>query len=172
MTNKKVGYKIQNSNGLFSTGGIKPDFSVTGKTWSTYESLKLHLSSGFYINVCYSDCKVVEVEEVIHNLEENLLQKIHERSIVQWCSRVPRNAEYQEMINALHIFVLDGICYSDEFKEFITQRKSDMIERYVPDYMIENFDIMHNKGIKGCSASELAAIMLTATPEQQELYNL
>ena len=172
MTKKKIAYKIQNHKGLFSTGGMNPNFSVIGKTWSSLSNLKLHLTQGINVLEYYSDCKVVEIEEIIRDVEENLLQKLHERSIVQWSVDSPPTAECQNIINALGLYVMEGICYSTELKEYIIQRMNDMVERYVPDYMIENFDLMHNKGIKGCSDTDLAAIMLTATPEQQQLYNL
>lgn len=172
MTKKKVFYKIQNPEGLFSTGGKNPNFSVLGKRWSTLEALELHLTTHGISILQYSNCKIVEIEEIFHDVEENLLQKIYEQGIVKLMSTLPYNVEYQDMINCLSYFVMYGLCYSTELKEFILERKNIMVDNYVPDYVIENFDQIHNKGIKGCSDSELAAIMLTATPEQQKLYNL
>lgn len=171
MTKKKTAYKIQNSKGLFSTGGMRPEFSSIGKTWSSLSNLKLHLSQGYEIKRHYSDCKVVEVVEVISDTEENFLHKLCEQVIVESSIRSPSH-EFPEIVNILYKFVMDGTCYSTEFKEYITERKASVVETYVPDYIIENFDIMHNKGIKGCSEAELAAIMLTATTVQQREFNL
>lgn len=171
MTKKKTAYKIQNSKGLFSTGGTSPEFSSIGKTWSSLQNLTSHLTQGSHLWHEYSDCKVVEVVEIIHETEENLLHKICERSIVESSLRSP-NAVRPEMTSILRKFVMYGKCYSSEFKELITERKVSYIDHFVPDYMIENFDIMHNKGIKGCSETELAAIILTATSDHQRMYNL
>jgi hypothetical protein len=40
-------YKIKNQDGLFSTGGTRPYFNKTGKTWSNIGHIKTHLKQ-FY----------------------------------------------------------------------------------------------------------------------------
>lgn len=171
MTKKNTAYKIQNSKGLFSTGGVRPEFSIIGKTWSSLSYLKSHLNHVGGVTEAYSDCKVVEVQEIFLEMEDNSLQKLCEKVIVESSIRSDPY-EFPEMVDLLTKFVLDGTCYSSEFKEFIIQRKALVVETLVPDYIIENFDVMHNRGIKGCSESELAAIMLTATKVQQSKFNL
>lgn len=36
-------YKIRDENGLYSTGGMEPDFTKGGKTWSNIGHVKNHL---------------------------------------------------------------------------------------------------------------------------------
>lgn len=37
-------YKIKRNDGLFSTGGMNPKFSKTGKIWTSMRYLKSHLT--------------------------------------------------------------------------------------------------------------------------------
>lgn len=36
-------YKIKNAEGLFSTGTRNPKFTKRGKTWGSFQAIKLHL---------------------------------------------------------------------------------------------------------------------------------
>lgn len=36
-------FKIKNAEGFFSTGGQNPDFKKRGKTWGSFQAIKLHL---------------------------------------------------------------------------------------------------------------------------------
>ncbi len=63
-------YKIQNKNGLFSTGGTCPSFTKDGKMWTRLGSLKSHLTLYYskrnnlnYPKInAYVDCVVLEYE--------------------------------------------------------------------------------------------------------------
>lgn len=170
MTKEVKMYKIRNSQGLFSTGGITPTFTKIGKMWSNIGNVKNHLNTGVDIAV-YDDCELVEIIIDYQSVEENCLQIMYENRIVK-SSLSSSNHETPEMIVMLQRFVKSGKCFSSDFKDFIQQKKSRSVEYYVPDYMIEKFELFHNKGIEGCSDTQLAAIILTATQIQQKLYSL
>ncbi len=164
-------YKIQNKDGLFSTGGTVPDFSRNGKTWNSLSNVKAHLTQGMNVCETYNSCKIVEIEQVLHEVEDNLLQKMFERYAVEISLRSP-SQRFVSMEKVLKNFVKTGECFSTELQLYITDRMSAMVEYYVPDYMIENFDKIHNKGLNGCTQTELAAIMLSASKEHQEMYTV
>ena len=60
-------YKIQNAEGLFSTGGYYPSFDEEGKMWKSIGALKAHITmvmkrvSSLFENP-YLNCRVVEFE--------------------------------------------------------------------------------------------------------------
>jgi hypothetical protein len=60
-----VGYKIKNSDGLYSNGGLFPVFNRTGKIWPTHDRLMKHLKL-FRRHKDrrkeYDDCVIVEVD--------------------------------------------------------------------------------------------------------------
>ena len=72
-------YKIVNKNGLFSSGGTRPYFTKSGKTWKGIGPLKNHFhlletlahhgyKTGNKLNetsVVYEDCHIVEYKVVI-----------------------------------------------------------------------------------------------------------
>lgn len=69
-------YKIINPDtGLFSTGGMTPSWSKTGKIWSHRGHVTSHLSqfSERDKQTYYSNCKVVEYELVECDEEVNVL---------------------------------------------------------------------------------------------------
>ena len=92
-------YKIQRSDGLFSTGGISPDFNKVGKVWKQIGHLKSHIaqivSYGSYSNIgtrmalAYKDCEIAEYEiikvatmnitDMIVNKQEQHKKRIEER---------------------------------------------------------------------------------------------
>lgn len=170
MTKEVKMYKIRNSEGLFSTGGVSPTFSKVGKMWANIGHVKNHLNTGVDISA-YDDCELVEVITICQSVDENSLQKMYERSIVN-SSLVRPSYESSEMSKLLQRFVRTGKCYSSEFKDYILTSNTSMVKFYVPDYILENFELFHNKGIEGCSDTQLAAIILTATKEQQKIYSL
>jgi len=59
-------YKIQNSDGMFSSGGSEPKFQRVGKVWNSIGALKSHLR--LVSNQCgksfYDNCIVVVLTNV------------------------------------------------------------------------------------------------------------
>ena len=57
-------YKIQNNEGLFSSGGSSPKFTKRGKTWGEKRHVKSHLRmmKTYGLLETYDDCHVVEYE--------------------------------------------------------------------------------------------------------------
>lgn len=53
-------YKIRNAQGLFSSGGMHPQFSKKGKVWTTKSALSNHIS--LVRGAIYNGCVVVEYE--------------------------------------------------------------------------------------------------------------
>jgi len=53
------GFKIQRADGLFSTGGAYPSFSVNGKTWNNIGALRSHFTAVGKQMKRYDNCKVV-----------------------------------------------------------------------------------------------------------------
>lgn len=170
MTKEVKMYKIRNSKGLFSTGGMSPSFSKVGKIWSNIGHVKNHLNTGVDISV-YDDCELVEVITICQSVDENGLQKMYEQSIVKSSLDRP-TYESADVFKLLKRYVITGKCYSAELKDYIENKRTHMVEYLIPDYILENFDLFHNKGIEGCSDQQLAAIILTATKDQQKLYSL
>lgn len=62
-------YKIKNNKGLFSTGGMYPNFTKHGKAWSHLGHVKLHLNQVVRAGR-YDDCVVV-VYELIEEEKES-----------------------------------------------------------------------------------------------------
>lgn len=61
MTNSA--YKIMAGNGQFSTGGMYPSFSDTGKAWASRRALNLHLASlGKFGRETYTVANVIVLE--------------------------------------------------------------------------------------------------------------
>ena len=78
--NEQKFYKIRNKNGLFSTGGMHPYFTKSGKTWVGIGPLKNHINcieqtrdSSWKAGrdkpvetlVVYEDCDIVEFDIVV-----------------------------------------------------------------------------------------------------------
>lgn len=78
-------FKIKNPKGLFSTGGVRPRFTKTGKAWKTLGHLKSHLTlmdeAHYYTTSnpsVYKDCVVVRYVVKIDELDEINLQTIRQ----------------------------------------------------------------------------------------------
>lgn len=65
-------FKIQRSDGLFSTGGMSPFFKEKGKIWNKRNHVTNHLNqfSDRDKKKYYTDCKIVEYEVVETPVEE------------------------------------------------------------------------------------------------------
>ena len=64
-------YKIQDANGLYSTGGQDPNFTQGGKTWSNIGHVKNHLRQfigGRQLEV-YANAKIVCIEYTEEQIE-------------------------------------------------------------------------------------------------------
>lgn len=59
-------FKIKNQQGLFSTGGIFPEWSKRGKVWKTLGNLKSHLTliANERNYKIYNGCNIVEFEMI------------------------------------------------------------------------------------------------------------
>ena len=55
-------FKIQNSEGLYSTGGYHPTFTKRGKKWQSKRAIKLHLAQ-HKKNISNLDWKVVVIDD-------------------------------------------------------------------------------------------------------------
>lgn len=80
LKNEQKLYKIRNKNGLFSSGGERPHFSKSGKTWVGIGPLKNHFNwveqarnyswkagrdKPVETLVVYEDCDIVEFDIVV-----------------------------------------------------------------------------------------------------------
>lgn len=65
-------FRIKNPEGKYSTGGIRPSFTNTGKKWYYLNTIKAHLAqfSTEQLEEVYGDC---EVEHAVY-------QKVHQVS--------------------------------------------------------------------------------------------
>ena len=80
-------YKIKNKSGYYSTGGMNPKFSKTGKIW-TLPHLRSHLTTigGIHNNfTIYKDCTLIKfiesydlvtLADILRPIEEKLLINI------------------------------------------------------------------------------------------------
>lgn len=69
-------FKIKNKDGLFSTGGYTPRWTKRGKTWGSFQAIKLHLrlfcdySRGNYENRVYKWTNNIKEDWVVIELSE------------------------------------------------------------------------------------------------------
>lgn len=59
-------FKIRNKEGLFSTGGMSPHFTKTGKVWRILGHVNAHLV--WLRGKVYTDCDLVEYETIEKNV--------------------------------------------------------------------------------------------------------
>ena len=174
MTKNTTMYKIMNKEGKFSSGGENPTFTRNGKIWSNIGFVKNHINQLYDANV-YDNCQIVEIETISKEVP-NKLDQLIELSLVKDLHKNPKlwtDREKKVFKRLGTKFVYYGTCQTELLKEIITSSTiNDNISSVIPIHMIENFDEFHNIGIKNCTPTQLAAIILTATKEQIQMYNL
>lgn len=83
-------FRIRDSNGLYSTGGTRPQFTKGGKTWSNIGHVKSHLRQ--FINSrdleLYKDAEIVCVEYTEKDVETydilNFLEDLNKQDIEEY----------------------------------------------------------------------------------------
>jgi hypothetical protein len=134
-------YKIRNKEtGLFSTGGISPNWTKLGKTWNSIGTFKSHLTlvgdrynciynnklKGLSIDTdIYKNCEVVEVEfkeckvsNIKDFIEENTKKKVKESEKQIICSNCGKElGKYESKFELEDGSMLDNECFMKLAKE-------------------------------------------------------
>jgi hypothetical protein len=98
-------YKIRNSKGLYSTGGVNPQFTKTGKTWPRLGPLKTHLQQFDELPQSYRDCHIVAMEYVVIEEETKDVGELHTEL---FNARYTRDLRHQEASLRRQLRELDG----------------------------------------------------------------
>lgn len=91
-------YKIRRDDGLFSTGGMSPSFTVKGKIWRQKGHLHNHLNQVHGASRVYAGCDIVTFEVVetevnrtgINEYLDNRAQRLQQQAAEQQAAREAR----------------------------------------------------------------------------------
>jgi hypothetical protein len=114
----EIYYKIRRSDGLYSTGGMDPDFQKKGKVWREKHHLSNHLNQCRNVDYIYRNCKVIEFEVI---------------------ERAPEGPSLQERIAAMHARERgrqeERERWREEFKRKEAERNLEGIKKEFPELL-------------------------------------